>query len=61
MFSPTSYLRVYFHYEALNIEPTPSPEHLYLTRLPTVSTPRKLRISNGKYHNSSTTVMYVKA
>ena len=36
------------------------PEHLYLTRLPTTSTLRKLRRSNGKYNNSSTTVKYVK-
>ena len=36
-------------------------EHLFLTRLPTASTPRKLRRSNGKYNNSSTTVEYVKA
>ena len=32
-------------------ESTSSPEHHFLTRLPTMSTPRKLRRSNGKYNN----------
>ena len=53
--------RDYHHYEASNTESTSTPEHLYLTRLPTASTPRKLRRSNDKYNNPSTTVMYMKA
>ena len=61
MFSLTSNLLDYLHYEALNTESTSSPEHLYPTRLPTVSTPRKLRRSDGKYNNSSITVKYMKA
>ena len=48
-------------YVALNIGSTSSSEHLFRTRLPTASTPKKLRRSNGKYNNSSTTAMYVKA
>ena len=59
--SPMSYLRVYLHYEALSTESTSSSEHLYITRLPTASTPRKLRRSNDKYNNYSTMVKYVKA
>ena len=58
MYSQTSYLRVYLHYEASNTESTSSPEHPFLTRLPTASTPRKPRRSNGKYNNSSTMAMY---
>ena len=61
MFSPMSYLRVYLLYEALSIESTISPERHFQTKLHTVSTPKKLRRSNGKYNNSSTTIMYVKA
>ena len=56
-----SYLRVYLLYEALSIESTSSPERPYQTKLHTASTPKKLRRSNGKYNNSSTTVMYLKA
>ena len=61
MFSPMSYLRVYLHYEALNTESTSSPEHPFVTRLPTMSILMKPRTSNDKYDNSSTTAMYVKA
>ena len=56
-----SYLRVYLHFEASNTALTSSLEHLFLTRLPTASTPRRLRRSNSKYNNSSTMVKYVKA
>ena len=59
--SPMSYLQVYLHYKALSTESTSSLEHLYLKKLPTASTPKKLRRSNDKYNNSSTTDMYVKA
>ena len=61
MFSPMSYLRVYLHYEALSIESTSSPERHFQTKLHTVSTPKRQGKTNGKYNNSSTTVMYVKA
>ena len=60
MFSLMSYLRVYLHYEALSTESTSSPELLFLTRLHTASTPKKLSRSNDKYNNSSTMAMYVK-
>ncbi len=61
MFSPMSYLRIYLLYEALSIESASSPERLSKTKLHTVSTPKKLRRFSGKYNNSSTRVMYVKA
>ena len=61
MFSPMSYLWVYLHYEALSIESTSSPERHFQTKPHTVSIPKKPRRFNGKYNNSSTTVMYTKA
>ena len=60
MFSPMSYLRFYLLYEALSIESTSSSERPFQTKLHTASTPKKLRRSNGKYNNSSTTAMYEK-
>ena len=40
MFSPTSYLRDYLHYEASSTASTSSPKHLYQKKLPTASTPK---------------------
>ena len=48
MFSPTSYLRVYLHYEALSTESTSSLEHLYLTKHHTASTLKKPKKYKGK-------------
>ena len=48
--SPMSYLRVYLHYEALSTESTSSPEHLFRTKLHTVSTPTKQKKYEGKYY-----------
>ena len=45
---PMSYLRVYLLYEALSTESTSSPEHLFRTKLHTVSTTTKQKKYKGK-------------
>ena len=48
MFSLTSYLQVYLHYEASSTASTSSPERHFQTRLPTESTPKKPKKYKGK-------------
>ena len=48
MFSPTSYLWDYLHYEASSTALTSSLEHHFRTKLPTASTLKKPKKYKGK-------------
>ena len=48
MFFPMSYLRDYLHYEVSSTTSTSSPEHLFQTKLPTASIPKKPKKYKGK-------------